>query len=83
MKNQIVFLTEEIAIPKTVRFPVWTGFRDEQQVWWNHVKKEFEFREGPDEPWKRMEWNYWMNTNNRADIIETLTHLLALVKASK
>lgn len=87
-RKQIVTVTEEVEICETkkLKFPIWQVHTDEQQVRWNKSREKFEFRWKSRDEWEEMEWENWLGDDGestKAQVIDTLTNLLALVKATK
>jgi hypothetical protein len=88
-RKEIVNVTEEMEVCETKKltFPVWKVFANEQQIRFNKSECKFEFRWNTGDEWEEMEWEYWLggdeDNSDRATIINTLTQLLALIKATK
>lgn len=87
-RNPIVTVTETETITqtKTVKFPAWHVYAgDTQQVRWNKKENKFQFRftAAAGDEWEDMEWDAWLENQNKGQVVETLTNLLALVKATK
>lgn len=88
-RKAIVNITITEVVERKALTPVWKVFaKDTQVVRFNKELGRFEFAMDPDwNEWEEMEWNLWLgdhkdNKNSKADIAETLTNLLALIKAT-
>ena len=88
-RNPIIKYTGIMTVTKTVTYPIWKVHADDTQaVRFNTEKNEFEFSYDPaDDEWEPMEWKYWLgseiNPISKKEILETLTHLTTLLKATK
>lgn len=84
-RNPIIKYTGIMTVTKTVTYPIWKVHADDTQaVRFNTEKNEFEFSYDPaDDEWEPMEWKYWLGSASKKEILETLTHLTTLLKATK